>query len=70
MRVYPLIPTLHYGLFDEHDRLHMRFTADHRVMDGAPVAEAIGRLEKVLLGEILEEVKSLGGGPRPIRLAA
>ena len=70
LRTYPLTPTLHYGLFDDKDRLHMRLTADHRVMDGAPAAEALFKMEQVLLGEILEEVKSLGRRVDGPRLAA
>lgn len=70
MTTYALTPTLHYGLFDDQGRLHMRYTIDHRVIDGGPAAEALFNLEKVLLGEILAEVKTLGTSVPPIRLAA
>jgi hypothetical protein len=32
---------------------------DHRVMDGATVARALGRMEDILNSVILEEVRSL-----------
>jgi pyruvate/2-oxoglutarate dehydrogenase complex dihydrolipoamide acyltransferase (E2) component len=37
----------------------VRIIYDHRVMDGATVARALGRLEEILNSVILEEVRSL-----------
>lgn len=54
-----LTSTLHYGLLDAAGNLEVRLSFDHRVIDGAPAAEALANLEKTLLGEILDEVKSL-----------
>ena len=59
-----LATTVHYGLFDAAGSLDVRFTFDHRVLDGAPAAAALADLEKTLLGEILNEVRSMGQGPR------
>jgi hypothetical protein len=50
---------LHYGMFDEHGRLDVRLTWDHRVTDGAPAARILVELEKVLNGEILAELNAL-----------
>lgn len=55
--------TLHYGLFDEHNCLDVRFAFDHRVLDGAPAADALASLEQTLLGEILNEVELMGRSP-------
>ena len=68
-----LTSTLHYGLFDEKGNLDVRYAFDHRVLDGAPAAEALAALEDALLGEILDEVKALGCAqviPMPIKSAA
>jgi hypothetical protein len=54
---------LHYGLFDEQGGLHVRLAIDHRVLDGASGADALVSLEQTLLGEILDEVTSLGQPP-------
>ncbi len=59
-----LTTTLHHNLFDEHGNLEMRFGFDHRVLDGADAARALADLEKVLLGEILEEVRGMSVGLR------
>ena len=39
--------------------LDVRIIYDHRVMNGATVARALGRLEEILLGPVLEEVRAL-----------
>jgi hypothetical protein len=54
-----LTSTLHPGLIDEHGVLPMRLTFDHRALDGACVARAMVQLERVLLGEILDELTRL-----------
>ena len=61
-----LTSTLHCGMFDDRGNLPMRMTFDHRALDGANAARALVELEKVLLGEILEEVQGL----RSIKIAA
>ena len=57
--ISPLSCTLHYGLFDEQDRLDVRLTFDHRVLDGATAARALAALEKTLRGAILAEVQQM-----------
>ncbi len=56
---------LHYGLFDDRGCLDVRLAFDHRVLDAMPAAEALADLETVLLGDILNEVKSLAAVDRP-----
>ena len=63
LHLIPISPMLHFGLFDERGCLDMRFTFDHRVLDGAPAAETLAEVEATLLGEILDEVKSLSRPP-------
>jgi hypothetical protein len=71
LNLVPLLTsTLHYGLFDPDGCINVRLAFDHRVIDGAPAAEALAHLERTLLGEILEEVHSLGTFHAKPRLAA
>jgi hypothetical protein len=57
LHLIPLLTsTLHYGLFDEHGRLDMRLSFDHRVMDGALVGRVLTELEALLNREIVREV--------------
>jgi hypothetical protein len=58
---------IHYGLMDDKGCLDVRLAFDHRVLDGAPAAEALGSLEATLLGEILDEVKSIARDGPPHR---
>jgi hypothetical protein len=53
-----LTSELHYGMLDPSGAVEMRLTFDHRVLDGATAAEALGELEGVLLGPILQECLS------------
>ena len=53
-----LTSTLHFGLFDENQRMDVRFSWDHRVMDGALVARVLRDLESVLNREIANELLS------------
>jgi hypothetical protein len=55
----PLTATLHYGVLGAGGALEVRLTFDHRVLDGANVARALGDLERVLHSEILTELRSL-----------
>ncbi len=55
----PISTLLNYGVMSEAGALDVRIIYDHRVMDGATVARALNRLEEILLGPILEEVRSL-----------
>jgi hypothetical protein len=58
----PMTTTLNYGTFESDGGLDVRITYDHRVMDGAPVARALAKLEEVLHGQIRDEL--LRGDPR------
>jgi hypothetical protein len=62
--LHPLAPVttvLNYGVFAEDGSVNVRIVYDHRVMDGATVARVLARLEEVLTGPILEEVRGSGG---------
>lgn len=56
-----LTSTIHFGLFDENNRLDVRLSWDHRVFDGALVARMLRDLESVLNNDIARE---LTGGLR------
>lgn len=51
-----LTSTIHFGLFDEQNRLDVRLSWDHRVMDGALVARVLKDLESILNNEIAREL--------------
>lgn len=55
----PLTALLNYGVISDDGHLDVRIIYDHRVMDGATVARALGRLEQILNSVILEEVRSV-----------
>lgn len=52
----PLTTTINYGVFEPDGSLDVRLVYDHRVIDGAPVARALARLEEVLHGPIRDEL--------------
>lgn len=52
----PLTTTLTYGVIDDDGRVPVRLVYDHRVLDGATVARALGLLEETLNGPILREL--------------
>jgi len=55
----PLTTLLNYGVMTGEGVLDVRIIYDHRVLDGATVARALGRLEEILNSVILEEVQAL-----------
>lgn len=55
----PLTTLLNYGPIDDEGSVTVRIHYDHRVMDGANVARALERFERILNGEIAAEVASL-----------
>ena len=55
----PLTALLNYGVIGRDGHVDVRIIYDHRVMDGATVARALGRLEQILNSVILEEVRSM-----------
>jgi hypothetical protein len=70
----PLTALLNYGVIDRNGSLAVRIMYDHRVMDGATVARALGRMEEILNSVILEEIRALAPaaapGSQPLRRAA
>ena len=64
--LHPLAPfttLLNYGIMDGEGALDVRIIYDHRVMNGATVARALGRLEQILNTVIKEEVAALPRSP-------
>jgi hypothetical protein len=57
----PLTTTLTYGVIAEDGTVDVRLIYDHRVLDGATVARALGELERVLNHQVLASVP---GAPR------
>jgi len=55
----PLTTTLNYGVIAPDGGVQVRLVYDHRVLDGATVARALGELERVLTCEILAELRCL-----------
>jgi hypothetical protein len=69
--ISPLTTTLTYGTIDPGGGVWVRLIYDHRVFDGATAARALGRLEEVLNGQVLTELRDLGSGlAHRLRLAA
>jgi hypothetical protein len=64
-RFHPTICTtsLAYGPLDDDGRCLVTVIADHRVLDGVPVARALERLEDVLTGAIVAELTALRASP-------
>ena len=60
----PLTSLLNYGPISAEGSVTVRIHYDHRVMDGANVARALERFEKILNGVVAEEVS------RPVQKAA
>ena len=58
------------GPLDEAGRCRVTIIADHRVLDGATVARAAGRLEDVLVRSIAPELRSLPAAADPVAAAA
>jgi pyruvate/2-oxoglutarate dehydrogenase complex dihydrolipoamide acyltransferase (E2) component len=58
--LHPLSPwttLLNYGVIAPDGACDVRIIYDHRVMDGANVARSLARLEEVLCGPIVEELR-------------
>jgi hypothetical protein len=55
----PLTTTLNYGPIDRDGKVWVRLIYDHRVFDGATAARALGKLEEVLTGPILAELRGM-----------
>jgi hypothetical protein len=59
----PITTLLNYGVMDKDGGLDVRIIYDHRVMNGATVARALGRLEEILNTSIVDEVRALPRAP-------
>jgi hypothetical protein len=75
--VSPLATVLSYGPFTEGWGIDVRLMFDHRVVDAAPIARALTRLEHLLNGAVADEVEQLAASPadtvsppQPARLSA
>jgi hypothetical protein len=55
----PLTTLLNYGPIGKDGSVNVRIHYDHRVMDGANIARALERFEKILNGAVADEVKQL-----------
>lgn len=55
----PMTALLNYGVIDTNGRVTTRIMYDHRVMDGATIARALGRMEEILNTVIVEELRLL-----------
>jgi hypothetical protein len=55
----PLTTILNYGVFSPTGEVDLRVVYDHRVTDGAVIARALARLEEVLTGPMVEELRGL-----------
>jgi hypothetical protein len=55
----PLTTILNYGVFSGDGEVDLRVVYDHRVMDGAVVARALGRMEEMLTGPVVDELRAL-----------
>ncbi len=55
----PLTTLLNYGVIASDGKVDVRIIYDHRVMDGATVARALAKLEEILNGPMVQELRSL-----------
>ena len=64
-RMHPtfLTTSLTWTPLDDAGRMTVTVLADHRLLDGVPVARALAALEETLQGPIRAELASLAGGP-------
>jgi hypothetical protein len=58
---------LTYGVFRPDGRVPIRVTMDHRVFDGVTIAKIMTRLEAILNGPIVDELRSEAGGATEVR---
>ncbi len=63
--LHPIAPwttTLNYGILEPDGTIPVRLIYDHRLMDGATIARALGQLEQILNGEIVRELTTTRPG--------
>ncbi|MBB3390339.1 hypothetical protein FHT82_003102 [Rhizobium sp. BK275] len=56
----PVTTLMNYGPIDENGSVTVRIHYDHRVMDGASIARALERFERILNGAVADEIRGLG----------
>lgn len=59
-----LTTSLSWTPLDERGRMTVTLLADHRLLDGVPVARALAALEETLTGPIADELAALSGASR------
>ncbi len=57
----PMATTLTTGVFAADGTLPVRLHFDHRVFDGVPAANALADIERVMNGEIADELRAMAG---------
>ncbi len=55
----PLTVVMNYGVIADDGKVNVRIIYDHRVMDEATVARALAKMEQVLNGPIVDELRTL-----------
>jgi len=55
----PLTSVVNYGPIDANGEVNVRIIYDHRVLDGATVGRALVRLEEILNGPVVDELRAL-----------
>jgi hypothetical protein len=65
----PTTSLLTFGVFGADGRVPVRITMDHRVFDGMEIAKIMARLEGVLNGPILQELRSMAKTPMAVSAA-
>ncbi|WP_022723449.1 hypothetical protein [Rhodopseudomonas sp. B29] len=72
--LFPVSPgpyVLSYGRLDEDGRIEVVIRFDHRLIDAAPIARAMRRLEQVLNGAVAAEIQAQPQrSARPVRLVS
>ena len=61
----PLTAVINYGMIDAAGEVTVRIMYDHRVMDGGTIARVLVRLEDVLNGAIVDELRATAAPDRP-----
>ncbi len=56
--IAPMTVVLNYGVIAEDGGVDVRMIYDHRVMNGASVARALAKLEQILNGPIVDELRT------------
>ena len=66
----PLTSLLTFGPVAADGSVRVRIVYDHRVTDGAQIGRALARLEEIMTGEIVAELRALAAAELSVRRAA